>query len=193
MGAHVFLRPVDARDYELLRAVELSPEPGIRWRWRGATPSPEHWVGRLWDGVLAQFIVVGRKHGQPLGLVMAHRVDFQDGHVYIGALSFGDTRPSPAFVLGVAIFVEYLFSCWNLRKLYLETPEYNLDQFRSGIGTLFEVEARLREHFFLGGRYWDFLTLAMYRRAWEEHGRHLLNVEYPVRTTVRLRFPPPAG
>ena len=40
----------------------LSTDPAInfRWRFRGAYPTPENFEAALWQGVVAQFIVVRR-------------------------------------------------------------------------------------------------------------------------------------
>jgi hypothetical protein len=50
----------------------------------------------------------------------------------------------------------------------MDVPEYNMDRFKSGIGRYFDVEARLRDHRYFGGRYWDELILALYREQWHD-------------------------
>lgn len=136
-------------------------------------------------------MVVSRARGDSLGLVMAQHANFQDGYAYIGALGFHTRDRVPQMVFGFAIFIEYLFTCWPLRKLYLEVPEYNVAQFGSGIGTYLDIEARLRDHVFYAGRHWDFLTLALYRDKWAERGSRLLEPE--LRTPKRVRVTLPAS
>lgn len=172
-GSHVMLRPVGVGDYEFLRALELSEEFAIRWRHRGATPGPEAWVQSLWQGTLAQFLVVDLRSSRPLGLVCAYNVNFQHGHAYLAAVNFTKKQRSPLFLLGASLFVEYVFSCWNLRKLYMEVAGFNVDQIKSGIGRSLTLEGRLLDHSYFGGRFWDEFVLAIHRGDWERHGQRI--------------------
>lgn len=190
-GIRVRLRPILPKDYGFLQTVELMSDLHFRFRLRGATPSPEQWSQTLWHSVLAQFLVVTQAQDRIIGLVMAYRPNFQDGHAHVGAARFGTDTRSPLMMLGFGLFVQYVFTCWNFRKLYLETPEFNYEQFASGSGRYFEVEARLREHFFFDGRYWDQLTLAIYRDRWTHYAQRLLAAEAPDHTRrVRVTVPP---
>jgi RimJ/RimL family protein N-acetyltransferase len=166
---HVYLRPLTARDYPYLQMVEAGTELTFRWRLRGATPSPEQWAKMIWNQVLAQFMVVGRSGDKPIGLVSVYRANFQDRYAYLSATRFEPNRPSPLMMLGVFLFLKYVFTSWDFRKLYMELPEFNMPQFASGLGRYFEVEGRLRDHFYFDGRYWDQLTLATYRDVWQRH------------------------
>jgi RimJ/RimL family protein N-acetyltransferase len=74
-------------------------------------------------------------------------------------------------MMGCGLFIEHAFSCWPFHKLYLDVAGYNLGRFRSGEGTLFEVEGRLRGHHFQGGRRWDHHILAIFRESWEPYWR----------------------
>jgi len=163
-GRHVYLRQVGPEDYRLLRTAELSSHLGVRWRHRGASLSPEQWAQRLWHSVLAQHLVIGHDDPNPIGLVSAYQANFQDGYAYLAAERL-QQRVSPLMVFGVALFVQYVFTCWDFHKLYLEVAEYNAGRFRSG--RLFETEARLREHLWYRGRRWDQLILALARHGWK--------------------------
>ena len=78
------------------------------------------------------------------------------------------------------LFVRYLFANWAFRKLYAEVRAFNLAQFGSGIGRMFEVEGVLTEHAFHDGRYWDQYVLAVSRAGFD-------GVAAPVRAAVRPR------
>jgi hypothetical protein len=174
LGEHVFLRQISPEDYRFLRSAELGSELAVRWRFRGASVSPEHWAQNLWQSVLAQYLVVGTQDPTPLGLVAVYQAAFQDGHAYLAAERFQARRPSPPMIFGLALFIDYVFTCWDFHKLYLEVAEYNLHQFQSGVGRLFDLEARLRDHIWYGGRHWDQVVLALYRDTWQEKGTRLL-------------------
>jgi hypothetical protein len=173
-GRNVLLRPVAPEDYHSLHAVELSADLGPRWRFRGATPSPEQWSQATWSSTLAQFLVVGRRSNKPIGIVAVHQANFQDGYAYMSAAHFEPSRPSPAMMIGLAIFLNYVFTCWDFRKLYMEVPEYNYDQFASVVTRYGRLEGRLRDHCYFAGRYWDQLTLAIYRDHWQSVGAKAL-------------------
>lgn len=172
-GRHVYLRPVTAKDYPFLQRVEMSTDLLFRWRLRGATPSPEQWVQMVWHQVLAQFMVMSRQRDKPIGLVSIYRPNFQDGYAYLSAARLDPSRSSPLMVLGVSLFAQYVFACWNFRKLYMEVPEFNWPQLASGVGRYFELEGRQRDHFYFDGRYWDQLTLAVYREVMQREGLRL--------------------
>ncbi len=150
----------------MIQRAELSPELAQRWRYRGNTPSPEQWAQILWQGTLAQYLVVDRRTDEAVGLCMAYRPNFQDGHAYLGAAKFRERDRSPRMIAGTAMFVEYVFANWDFNKLYLEVPEFNFPQVARGIGRLFELEGRFREHSYYDGRHWDQLVLALYRDTW---------------------------
>ena len=171
-GRQVQLRAVVPGDYPILRMLEMSDELGIRWRLRGGTPGPGAWEQGLWAQVLAQFMMVRRDDGQPIGIVSAYRPDFQNGHAYIAAARFRPQEPSPLVILGVALFLDYVFDCWDFRKLYMELPEFNMTPLASAVGRLLTVEGRMRKHEYFRGRYWDKLIVALYRDSWaRERGR----------------------
>jgi hypothetical protein len=161
-------------DYPALQRVELGPDLIQRWRYRGSTPSPEQWAQTLWNTVLAQFLVVSADSEEPLGIVVLYRPAFQHGWAYVAAARFDGGGPSYQFMLGVVLFIEYSFRHWDLRKMYMELPEYNLEQFVSGNERFFEIEGRLVGHTFYDGQHWDELVLAIYRDTFAQVREPLL-------------------
>lgn len=168
-NSRVRLRPVEPSDYPHIYRSELSERLGPIWRHRGGTPSFESFTASLWAGVVAQYLVVRRDDPTPLGIVSLYEPDSTNGHAKLAAARFSDTIDRE-FVEAVAMFIEHCFSSWPLRKIYLEVPEYNLHQMAGLIGPLIIEEGRLREHLFKLGRWWDFVTLALYRDRWDESG-----------------------
>jgi hypothetical protein len=190
VGRHVFLRQIAPDDYRFLRAAELGGELAVRWRYRGSTLSPEQWAQGLWQSTLVQYLVVGVEDPTPLGLVAIYQANFQDAHAYLAVETLGPKRCSPMMMFGVTLFVDYVFTCWNFHKLYLEVAEYNVPQFQSGIGRWFEVEGRLREHLWYDGRRWDQLMIALYRDSWRtESAQMLAAARAPEELRARVRMP----
>jgi hypothetical protein len=165
-GVAVSLRPLRPEDYAPIQALEVAGDLAVRWRFRGSTPSPEEWHQRTWSGVLAQFVVVARSSGRPNGLVTCYQPNFQDGYANLAAVRFGGAVRTPVLMLGLALFVDYVFSIWDFHKLYMEAPDFNVAQFASGLGTYFEEEGRLRRHLYIGHARHDQLILALHRDNW---------------------------
>jgi acyl carrier protein len=170
---HVYLKPVMPSDYPFLQALETAGDPASRWQHRGVTRSPDEWAQTLWSGVLAQFIVVGVTSNKPIGRVVAYQPNFQDRYAYFAAMRFEPKDRSPMMILGITLFLRYVFSYWEFEKLYMEVPEYNFSQFSSGLGRFFEIEGRLRGHLKVGTRAWDQLIVAIYRETAAARGARL--------------------
>ena len=175
----VRLRALGPQDLDWLRAAETGEFLAFRWRLHGAHPSPGEFVEQLWRGALALFVV--ERAGTPVGVLSAYQADHRNGHCRVAAARLDpDGSMDTSFMSGFGLFLEYLFAGWPFRKLYLETPEFNLGQFASAVDRgIFRVEARLEEFVFLADRYWDVLFLSVDRDSWTAFkatpaGRHLL-------------------
>jgi RimJ/RimL family protein N-acetyltransferase len=178
-GGRVVLRVLSPADHGWLYALATHPSNGYRWRYGGATPSPEMFVHSLWDRVLAQFAIVQRSTGRPVGLVVAYAPDLHSGHVQVAALLDPSVQRRAWPMEAMFLFVNYLFTNWNLRKVYAESLEFNYLQFASGAGRLFDVEARLRAHHFWNGRYWDKVIGHCSRERWMQMGPRLMRFARP--------------
>lgn len=168
--SRVRLRPISPSDYDALRQIELGEQLGPLWRCRGATPSADSWLQSLSVGVLAQFLVLRADSGQAVGVVTCYQADFQNQFAYLAAAKFDRSDRSTRLLEGTVLFIDYVFRCWNFRKLYLEVAGYNLNQIQSGIGRLLVEEGRLKGHIFYDGQYWDQALLALWRSKWKASG-----------------------
>ena len=164
-GAGVRLRPVLEQDEALLHEAAMEPRRSYRWRWRGRTISPSEFSAALHDGVLAQFMVEDVESGAPQGFVVAYQYDAAAKHCYFGFQRAGEGR-SGAMAQGLLFFLNYLFSRFDLAKVYAEVPEYNRVLFDGA--SLAVLEAEQREHFFFDAEYHSLLTYAIYREAYLE-------------------------
>ena len=174
-GKRVTLRGVDRSDFEFLYGLASAPDSGFRWRYRGATPSPDLFAAQLWDGVLAQFMVLDRGSGERVGVVSLYNASFQNGHAYLAASAAPAYRSSGYMLDAALLFLDYTFTVWDLRKVYVETVEFNLPQFASGMGKFLVEEARLRDHEFFAGRHWDMVFLSIGRSSFDEYSPRYLN------------------
>lgn len=165
-GRTVRLRPIAPADYSRLYEIFTDAENIIRFRLTGTTPSPESFPQFLWAGVFAQFMVVSTDTGREIGLVNAYNADYRNGLAYISIVMDPKAWRFGFGIEAVLLMVNYVFHNFPFRKLYFETLGPNYERFASGANVLFEVEGRLRAHCFVGGRYADLLTLAIYREGW---------------------------
>lgn len=188
-GRHIYLRPLAAEDHRSVRQMDLSAELGVRWRHRGATPGIAKWTQSN-DSALAQFLVVRSSDHIAIGVTAVYNQSFQDQYAYFAAVSFAPAMRSPLMVMGSALMIDYTFKCWPFRKLYLELPEYNLEQLARGNGRIFVQEGRLGEHMYYDGRWWDKIILALYRRTWDERSSRLVAAALPaVRRSATISRP----
>jgi RimJ/RimL family protein N-acetyltransferase/acyl carrier protein len=164
-SSSIVLRPLTGADEPYLQRLLTSGDHLVRYRLRGMTPSPESFHQFVWERVVAQFVAVTRQ-GHPVGVVSCFDPDFRNRYAYVAAVADPEMQGNGLMAEATTLFVSYLFREFDLRKLYAESLEPNYEQFAHGAGRLFEVEGRLREHEYLGGRYVDALLLAAHRDRW---------------------------
>lgn len=164
-AARVRLRPLDEADFPSLYESSTSVERGYRWRYRGSTPGYPEFVAQLFDGVLAQFMVVGADD-HPFGMVTAYNAHFENQSVYIGFLRVSNRKGAGEVLEGMLLFIEFLFDRWNFKKLYADVPEFNATGMFDLSSRAVRLEGRLVDHVYLHGRWWDQLIVALWREDW---------------------------
>ena len=71
-------------------------------------------------------------------------------------------------LIGVELFLDYLFANWMFRKVLIETLEFNLrDQFESLVGSIMEIQGRLRDLEYFAGHHWDLIVGVIDRSRWD--------------------------
>jgi hypothetical protein len=162
------LRPVTEDYYEFLFALSTCQEIGYRCRFRGEIPSPEMFVRSLWHGVPAQFVVTRQNDRRGFGHVFAHDVNLRDGHARITAIFSQEAQRCAWPMEACGLFIDYLSRIWDLRKIYSEIADFNLEPIRSVTRPgLFKSEGVLREHVYYAGHHWDMQLLALYQEDWQ--------------------------
>ena len=162
-GRWVSLVPIAPQYMEFLYQLATNEENGHRWLLAGTVPPAELFQQNLWKGVLTQFVVVVRSSSAPIGVVVAYNAELNHGFGYLGADFAPNVQGIGIAIEAVELFVDYVFATYNLRKLYLEVPEYNLGSMAYGVGGILNEEGVLRGHTYYRGRYWDRHLLALYR------------------------------
>lgn len=161
------LRPVLPSDYHRLYLWATSGEVGWRFRFRGATPGPEAFGQLLWANVICQYMVVRASDGDSVGLVSVYGYGDRGRTAYVSALAAPAALGSGLVIDGLILLMAHAFETWDLRKLYLETLDFNVEQFGSGLSRYAIEEARLREHEWHMGCWYDLVTYAVWREVFE--------------------------
>jgi RimJ/RimL family protein N-acetyltransferase len=152
---------------DLYRAA-IDPISSYRWRFRGATPSPQEFTALLFDGVHCQYVARHPPSRRLLGLVVAYDYQPEPGHVKVGFVRSADGELGGLMVEAMFLFVDHLFRTFPLRKVYSEVPDYNLDLVAGLPPGLLTQEAHLPEHVARGGRRVGLSVFATHRAAFED-------------------------
>lgn len=164
------LRPVQAADIPLLYAWVMDPRVNHRWTTRGMLIPYDTFAQRVYDDVLLSLLACGPV-GTPYAWATVSSVDLHSGHASVAVVV--DPVRLRAAAVGprtVCLLLRYVFAIYPFRKLYLESPEFAVHDFRSALGGLLVVEGVLREHLYYDGRYWDMVVLGVTAEHWAETG-----------------------
>lgn len=172
VARHVRLRPPDPEFIDVL--YELAMTRQVPWTWRTAQQTPDSFGESLWRDVLVQHAIEDRRTGQAVGLVTAYDANLFHGYAYASLVLLPDFRFRVWPLEGALLFANYLFVHYGLRHLYAKSAEESFLQFRSGAGTLYEVEGCLRGHLMVDGQPQDQYLLSISRQRWSEHAPDLL-------------------
>ena len=143
--------------YDLLVIGPLS----ARWGYNHV-PTREAFLNEISSGVFCQFIIFDRESAKPIGLARAYQANSRNGTLWMGGIVEPESHGKRAGLEALFLFVNYLISTWPIRKIYMDVPEFNLDQFSSGLRRIWHEEGRLIDDVYYGGVYWDRITLALY-------------------------------
>lgn len=149
-------RAVEASDYPILRRLELSAQLGVRWRVVGH-PSPERYPSTLWDGVQAQHLVFDSIRNEGIGLVTVYDYDAHNRLCKVAAARFANgARVIAQFAIGFEAALQETFDSYDVRKIYLEVPDFNFGELRSLVSRkIFTLESTLKEYRYYANKYWD--------------------------------------
>lgn len=168
IGRRVALRAVRLDDELAIQELENHPRNLRRWRNGGRVVPPGSPSSSA--GVFVRLLAIDLESQKMAALLVAYDPDIANGHCSFAILAAPSYHQSSVPGEGLALFLNYLFSTWPLRKVYAEVAEYNFSQFETIADSLFTIEGRLEEHLYMEGRYWDKLILSMTRpqfdRSW---------------------------
>jgi hypothetical protein len=171
-----------ADDLAFAHRTLIDPLNAGPFRWRGATPSVGEVADLLSDGVLATFVVSGRRTGRCAGLVIVASPDLRDGHAFISIVAAAERHGTGLVAEGGVAVVEHTFRQWPFRKLYADVDDISLPAISSWLQRLCAAEGRFEEHVYRDGAWLPVHRFALYRQRWETEMERLgarLEVQVP--------------
>jgi len=165
------LRSAQQSDAPMLYEWIMDPRVNHRWTTRGMLVPFEVFTQRLWEDVLISVLVHPDPAGPPVAWASITSADLHSG--YASAAVVVDPAHSTAAGIGprtVCLLLRYVFAVYPLRKVYFESPEFAVHDFRTALGELLPVEGVLREHLYYDGRHWDKYILAVTTSTWARYG-----------------------
>lgn len=166
VGRRVALEPVVGVNLEFARGLLADPAISARFRFANVMPGPPEIDRVLSERVTSQAVLRRRSNGDFLGLAQLTNANYRHGTANLSMVVHPTFQRRPWVLEGGALFIEYVFSSFPLRKLYAEAVAFNLEQFSSVTNLLFSLEGRLVEHEWHYGRYWDVSILSLTRERW---------------------------
>lgn len=167
-GRWTRLRSLTPDDMNWLYAFSVLPEMGYRWRGVPGTMDPAQFSHQVSRGIEVQLVVEGMRNRQRVGVTLAYNADFKNRTAYIAAAFDPIVHGRGWHLEGVDLFIRYCFEAYDFRKLYAEVLDFNLPLFASVLGARAREEGRLRDHWWVGGRYWDVSIISFAHDDWQE-------------------------
>lgn len=168
-GRHVRARPILPADYGWVYEVAVLTDTGSHWRLHGQTPPYEAFASTvLFENAAATYLLERRSTGERMGLVQLvnHHAGARNG--FLTAFLVPEYRALGWPMEGIVLFADFVFSAYNLEKLYLESLSDEAARYRSLVGRFLVEEGRLRSHRLVHGRWMDAHLFALYRPAMAE-------------------------
>jgi RimJ/RimL family protein N-acetyltransferase/acyl carrier protein len=141
------LRPIRSSDYPDLYAIVTSDEIAWRWRYDAGVPSYADFVESLsTPSALVQFAVTPIDDSRLLGTALCYNADWVNRIAYVAVAVAADYVGTGVGIEAIGLMIEYLFDRFDFQKLYAESIAPNYATFQNWAGSLFNVEATLRNH-----------------------------------------------
>ena len=163
------LRPVTSNDYDMLYSWHFSTGQIHLWWDERHIRSFDEFVNdfnnKLRYFFFTFFVVVKREHETdiPVGFTYTSRFNPVDRYVYSTMYLDREFTGKGLGIEAGQIHIQYLFSVFNIRKIYAEIYEYNKISIKAAKKAGFIEEARLKQHRWYIDRYWDLIIMSLHR------------------------------
>jgi RimJ/RimL family protein N-acetyltransferase len=189
---------LDADMPELYQLCVLGPAAKT-WRFGGLLLDQNTFTRELWVGVHHQVVAVSRQNGNICGL--ATSLGFTPEHRRTSLSIITDPEAGTAVGAETSfLFIEYLFRCFDLRKISLEVAQPNIIRLQGALRYVLQREGTLQNHLWLDGKPVDLHLFAIFAEEWAKLSHRYARLFRPVtgvpvslagKPTVRIYMPSP--
>ncbi len=170
--AGVVLRPFLPTDIGWAYEIETHPSIIQRFRLAGSTPNMATYRDFFVGTSNSRAVVVDESAGERIGFLYTFNTNLNNGRTSLALVCDPAHHGSGMFYRGAWLFIDYLFQAFPFTRIYGQSLEFNFEQFRTdgarrlNIDGLIQVEGILKEHQYLGGRWWDEYLISVTKQEW---------------------------
>jgi len=121
-------------------------------------------------------VLISDSAGLPIGFIRAFDLNFSDGWLKLTVVVNDVANRRLEALEATALFIDYMFSSFPLRKIYSGVPEYDVDTLAFLERAGFVREGRDVDYIWHGDKFWDVVQLSLFRSAWDETRKELLRL-----------------
>ena len=173
-GKHVFFRPVEYKDLDVMRSWLNDPEISslvVGWNFPVSLAQQEKWFERnIIPDTTHRWIVESEEMGV-LGLTGLWQIDWQSRQALTGLkLGNKDIRGKGYGTDSIMALMAYAFLEVGLHRLWAEIIDYNIASYRAYVQKCgWKVEGVLRDAIYREGQYHDLLRVAILKDEFLAH------------------------
>ena len=175
---NIYLKPVSDEDLSYLYSKECDLSEKHLWSDNRTIPISFEYKDEFWDRLKhfyhVFFMIYSKQNRCPIGFVYSYQLNQNDKVCYMTIYIEKDYRKSFVSAVAGTLFCDYLFSFYDLRKIYALVYDYNTASKDFLLHAGFVEEGRLKEHRYYSGKYYDMITLALYRTIFYTKMKKLL-------------------
>lgn len=161
------LRPLQRGEGVAIYPWIMDSRTAHRWTNRGLLVSADVFEHRLWEDSLVSLLVSRDSYDTPLAWISISGTDLHSGYCSAAVVVRPDLIRTGIGFKAALLLVRYAFSVYPFRRIYFESPEFSVKDFKSAIGRWLDIEGVLRGNLYYAGSYWDKYILTATRERWD--------------------------
>lgn len=116
-----------------------------------------------------QLLMKSSNTGTVIGYICSYNFSKLDGYTYIKTF-IESNEQEPETIEAYNMFINYLYTCFPIRKIYVEICSQNSKSLQEFKKLGFKLEATLKNDTFFNGKYFDKNILALYKKDFYKQG-----------------------
>lgn len=166
----------DKQDYPMIYKVYSSMHEQYKLFDIVSLNSPEYFP-KVFERTLSygyqDFFVLEDDNKETIGFVISYDFKPNDGHIKI--LVYIEEKYRGVYgAIATIMFMDYIYTYYNVRKIYTEVYEYNTPSIRAHASLGFTEEARLSQYRYYRNKYWDYIYYSIKREDFYEKNDRLI-------------------